>query len=160
MSPVMASSLGVGICCVIWPLVANLTGLSVWIGFAGCTSYFVCGGGKAGFIKAICSNYTGMLWAFLVFTFGGLGFMQSGDSTLVLILGALATGFISWGMTYQSRIDLMSFVPATFIGCFSSFGAGGDWKMLAICFFLGHVLGVSCSFAGTLLSKAFVRETA
>ena len=160
MSPVMAGSLGVGICCVIWPLVAHATGMSVWLGFAGCTSYFVCGGGKTGFIKAICSNYTGMLWAFLVFTFGGLSIMQTGEPTLVLMLGALATGFISWGMTYQSRVDLVSFVPATFIGCFSSFGAGGDWKTIAISFFMGHLLGVSCSVAGNMLNKMFVKQEA
>lgn len=157
MSPLMASSLGVGICCVIWPLIANLTGLSIWIGFAGCTSYFVCGGWKTGLIKAFVSNYTGMFWAWLIFALSGLGFMQ-GDSAFVMVLGALAVGFISWGMTYQSRVDLASFVPATFIGCFSSFGAGGDWKMLAICFVCGHILGLGCSIVGEVLSKMFVKQ--
>ena len=157
MSPVLAGSLGVGICCFFYPLIANALDLSVWMSFAGCTSYFVAGGGKTGIIKSLGSNYTGMAWALLVFWFGGTSLMQIGGNT-ALMLGALATGFISWAMTYQSRINLLSFVPSTFIGCFSTFGSGGDWKMMSACILAGNLLGLSCDYTGKFLFKTFGKE--
>lgn len=154
MSNLMASALGIGIACFIWPLVAGAVGIPVWIGFVGCTSYYAAGAGKTGSIKALGGNLTGILWAMLVFAFYGTSIMQ-GDGSAPYLLGALATGIISWGMTYQARLNFLSIIPATFMGCFSTFASGGEWKLMVAGVICGNLLGLSCDNLGKLIYKLF-----
>ena len=164
MSIHMTLALGVGLVCFLWPLLASaLAAVSggainvpVWIGFVGCTSYFVAGGGKPGVLKALACNYTGIAWAMLVFAFGSTDIMQSGGNP-AFWLGALATGFISWGMTYQAKAgDLLALIPCTFMACFSTFASGGDWENMLIGVTLGSVLvGVGCTVAAGIFARLF-----
>ena len=164
MSPSMTLALGVGLACFLWPVLAGalsaMTGgaidVPVWMGFVGCTSYFVAGGGKNGVIKALACNYTGIAWAMLVFAFSSTGVMQSGGST-AFWLGALATGVISWGMTYQAKAgNLLGVIPCTFMACFSTFASGGDWKRMLLGVTLGSaLLGIGCTVAAAMFAKRF-----
>ena len=82
---------------------------------------FSAGCGKTGFIKSMCSNYTGLLWGMLIILSGGI------NNTI--IFGAVVTGFFSWLIVFQSHIDVLSlWSPNTFMGGFSAFASGGDWK--------------------------------
>ena len=150
MSVIMANAIGTGIFCCLWQGVGSALGLATWIGFVGCTSYFSAGCGKSGFIKSMCSNYTGLLWGMLIILSGGI------NNTI--IFGAVVTGFFSWLIVFQSHIDVLSLVPNTFMGGFSAFASGGDWKMLLICLLLGNILGVSCDYSGRFLFKKFGKE--
>ena len=155
MNKLMAISLGIGIPCFVWPLVAGLINPQVtWMGFVGCTAFYASGAGKAGAIKGLCGAMTGMLWAMLVISFGGLGFMASGGF-IATILGALATGFIAFTMTYQSKLPFLAIIPATFMGCFSTFASGGNWKLMMISIPMGVVLGICCQLCGDYLYKTF-----
>lgn len=98
----------------------------------------------------MCSNYTGLLWGMLIILSGGI------NNTI--IFGAVVTGFFSWLIVFQSHIDVLSMVPNTFMGGFSAFASGGDWKMLLICLLLGNILGVSCDYSGRFLFKKFGKE--
>ena len=150
MSVIMANAIGTGIFCCLWQGVGSARWLATWIGFVGCTSYFSAGCGKTGFIKSMCSNYTGLLWGMLIILSGGI------NNTI--IFGAVVTGFFSWLIVFQSHIDVLSLVPNTFMGGFSAFASGGDWKMLLICLLLGNILGVSCDYSGRFLFKKFGKE--
>ena len=113
MSVVMANALGTGIFCGLWQGIGSVLGLATWMGFVGCTSYFSAGCGKTGFIKSMCSNYVGLLW--------GMCIIMSGNINSGILFGAIVTGAFSWLICYQSKIDLLSLVPNTFMGGFSAF---------------------------------------
>jgi hypothetical protein len=63
------------------------------------------------------------------------------------LFGAIVTGAFSWLICYQSKIDLLSLVPNTFMGGFSAFASGGDWKMLCICHNYTHMKLLSLFFS-------------
>ena len=128
----------------------SVLGLATWMGFVGCTSYFSAGCGKTGFIKSMCSNYVGLLW--------GMCIIMSGNINSGILFGAIVTGAFSWLICYQSKIDLLSLVPNTFMGGFSAFASGGDWKMLCICLVLGNILGVCCDYSGRFLAAKFGKD--
>ena len=107
MSVVMANALGTGIFCGLWQGIGSVLGLATWMGFVGCTSYFSAGCGKTGFIKSMCSNYVGLLW--------GMCIIMSGNINSGILFGAIVTGAFSWLICYQSKIDLLSLVPNTFM---------------------------------------------
>lgn len=132
-----------------WSLISTLAEFPAWMGFVGCTAYFVTGAGKTGGIKALCSNWVGIFWAMGVITLYGADFMQ--DKNTALVGGALAVGFIAWAMTWQSKFDIFSNVPSTFMGCFSAFAANGEWKPLLIGVTLGVGLGFVCDYSGRYL---------
>ena len=152
MSVIMANALGTGIFCGIWQWLGTALGLVTWMGFVGCTSYFSAGGGKTGFIKSVCSNYVGVLW--------GMCIILSGNINGSLLFSAVVTGFFSWVICYQSKIDLLSLVPNTFMGGFSAFASGGNWKMLCICLILGNILGVCCDYSGRFFADKFGKANA
>ena len=150
MSVVMANALGTGIFCGLWQGIGSVLGLATWMGFVGCTSYFSAGCGKTGFIKSMCSNYVGLLW--------GMCIIMSGNINSGILFGAIVTGAFSWLICYQSKIDLLSLVPNTFMGGFSAFASGGDWKMLCICLVLGNSLGVCCDYSGRFLAAKLGKD--
>lgn len=149
-SMTMASAIGTGIFCGIWQGLAGVLGLVSWMGFVGCTSYFSAGCGKTGFIKSLCSNFTGVLWGMLI--------ILSGNINSTILFGAIVTGFFSWVICYQSKISLLSLVPNTFMGGFATFASGGSWKMLLLCLVLGNILGVVCDYSGRYIFKMFGKK--
>lgn len=83
---------------------------------------------------------------------------MSGNINSGILFGAIVTGAFSWLICYQSKIDLLSLVPNTFMGGFSAFASGGDWKMLCICLVLGNILGVCCDYSGRFLAAKFGKD--
>ena len=92
----------------------------------------------------------GLLW--------GMCIIMSGNINSGILFGAIVTGAFSWLICYQSKIDLLSLVPNTFMGGFSAFASGGDWKMLCICLVLGNILGVCCDYSGRFLAAKFGKD--
>lgn len=151
----MAVSLGIGISCFIFPLLLLLIKPSqVWVGFAGCTAFYASGAGKSGAIKGLLAALSGVAWAMALILLTGLVPLGS-EHVVMIILGAFATGFIAFAMTYQAKVAVLSIVPAAFIGCFTTFGTGGDWKLMLICIPLGILLGCFCQLCGEWLYKKF-----
>ena len=98
----------------------------------------------------MCSNYVGLLW--------GMCIIMSGNINSGILFGAIVTGAFSWLICYQSKIDLLSLVPNTFMGGFAAFASGGDWKMLCICLVLGNILGVCSDYSGRFLAAKFGKD--
>ena len=63
----------------------------------------------------------------------------------------LYSGFLTFIMCIVGRYKKLSFIPGTFVGCFSSFAVNGEWKMLVPALVVGALLGVACDLGG----KAF-----
>lgn len=152
---IFSSGLGNAIVCGLWTYFATIyagTLMSVWAGFAGCTSYFIAGGGKNGIIRSLCSNLAGILIASIIILCGNI---VNGP-----IFAAVCTGFFTLIMCYLGHCDLTKFVPCTFIGGFSTFASNGNWQMCLICIILGNFVGLaSDSFGRWIYNKFFKGKT-
>ena len=60
----------------------------------------------------------------------------------------LYSGFITWVMCYMGKYPLFALVPATFIGCFSTFAAGGELAVVIPSIIVGAFLGLICDKFG------------
>ena len=153
MSPLLALSISTAVLCGIWAVFASLVGLISWAGFAGCTTYFSCGAhGKLGLKKTIFPNMAGVLCGMSIIAL----------SNVVPALGQWGVwcAVLTFVMCIISRFGLFDFCPGTFMGCFSTFAAGGDWKLLVPSLLLGALLGVACDFGGIWLRKVVNGKTA
>lgn len=137
-----------GMICFLWGLISFFSGIFTWVGFAGCTSFFVVEEQDPlkRAIKAFLSNVNGSLYAF-----SSLYLSSIFDIDFVTVF--LTTGFITVFIIYQSKSKLFSCVPACFIGCFVTFGLNGDIKMAVSGFFCGAILGYVLEIAGIFSKK-------
>lgn len=144
MNSLVALSIATAVLCGIWSYLAGAVGLISWAGFAGCTTYFASGKhGVAGLQKTILPNLAGVLCGMIIILL----------SNMVPALGdtGIWCAVITFVMCYISKYKLLDFCPGIFMGCFTTFAANGDWKMLAISLVIGAFLGLSCDYGGRLL---------
>lgn len=153
MGSIFLYAIGSGIACGIWTLIGNYFGsqypalIATWVGFVGCTSFFVAGGGKKGFIYSISSNCIGILIGCVIL---GLGSFSSSH-----FYNAVVTGVFTFVMMWLLHFDLLKYATCTFMGGFSTFATGGNWQLLLICLLLGNILGACCDALGNWLVKKF-----
>lgn len=69
------------------------------------------------------------------------------------IFSAVVTGFFTILICYLVHIDLIRFASCTFMGGFSAFATGGNWKMLVICMVCGNIVGILSTILGNFLYK-------
>ena len=130
MSSLCALSIATAVLCGIWSYLAGIVGLIGWAGFAGCTTYFACGKhGMSGVKKTIVTNLAGVLCGMTIITlskfspvFGNLG---------------IWCGIITFVMCIIAKSEWFDFCPGTFMGCFTTFAADGNWSVLAISLVIG-----------------------
>ncbi|MBR5509823.1 MAG: DUF1097 domain-containing protein [Lachnospiraceae bacterium] len=144
MSSLCALALATAVLCGLWSYLSGRMGLFGWAGFAGCTTYFASGKhGIMGLKKTILPNMAGVLCGMVT-----------------MLLGSAVPAFGEWGiwcalltfvMCIIARFELFDFCPGTFMGCFCTFAAGGEWKTLIISLILGAFLGLACDCGGVWL---------
>lgn len=141
MSPLCALSITTAILCGIWAFIAGPLGLLSWAGFAGCTSYFACGEhGIKGLKRSVIPNMAGVICGMTIFLL----------SDLVPFLGTTGVwcGIVTFVMCIIGKSKWFSFIPGTFMGCFSTFAAGANWMILVPSLLAGAILGISCDKSG------------
>jgi hypothetical protein len=147
MNGLNATSLSVGLWVGIWCF-ATLGYLEphvmTWITFLTWGSFYAAGGGMSGFKKSIACAMTGALVsAAVVWLNGHVGGGVQGAG-LVIFCGLLAA--LGWVLCQISRVDLVSFIPGSFIGAASFFGAGAPldgklgWVIVSI--LCGSIMGI------------------
>jgi hypothetical protein len=95
-------------------LTATVLPIPVWVTFIAWASYFaVGGGGSAGLLKSVVSNWTGIVIA-------TISLMVAGAAGGSPIAAAICVGLGSAAMILATRITLTSFPPAIVFG-FASF---------------------------------------
>lgn len=143
-SSLCALSTATAVLCGVWTCLSEMTGLSGWAGFAGCTTYFVCGkhGGK-GLKKTILPNLLGVL----------CGMTIIGLSSMYPSFGKMGVwcAVITFAMCIAAKFEMLDFCPGTFMGCFCTFAAEGEWLNLSISLVIGAVLGAACDYGGIWL---------
>lgn len=145
-SALCALSISTAVLCGIWTFLAGKFGLIGWAGFAGCTTYFASGKhGIEGLRKTIIPNLTGVLCGMTIILL----------SNIIPALGDLGIwcAIITFVMCIISKFKAFDFCPGTFMGCFTTFAANGDWKLLSVSLVLGALLGLGCDLGGEWIHK-------
>lgn len=156
--PLVAAMISLGILGAIDTyLTATLIPVPVWVTFIAWASFFACGGGKAGFIKSIASNFTGIIIASVT-----LVIIEVGPSAPVF--GAILVGLGTSAMVFASGMKLLDFPPAIVFGFASLVGTtaatqttitGGEAGMHpTVVAMIAMVIGAAFGFASEIGTKA------
>jgi hypothetical protein len=138
-----------GIVAGIWAGASASLGLGTLAGFLAWSTYFAAGGGKKGIKAGLIANLCGICWGFI-------------EAKLSVILGpyvgnilavALATGVGSAVICWQSKVDLLKFIPGTFIGCTAFFATNLDFKLTLISMIIGSSIGYVSDILVNVLAK-------
>lgn len=144
LSKLTALSIATGVCCGTWAYVSGLAGLSGWLGFVTCTTYFACDKkGIQGVVKALALNYAGMLCALVILV---LNDRFPFEGSLMFY-----AGIVNFIMCMISRLSILSYIPGIFLGCCATFGANGDVKAIVLAFLCGSVVGIASDKGGEWL---------
>jgi len=150
MSYLTALSIVTAILCGAWSYLAGLAGLIAWAGFAGCTTYFASGShGIQGLKRTVLPNMAGEL----------CGMANIALSNVFPAFGeyGIWCAVLTFVMCIIAKFELFDFCPGTFMGCFTTFAADGDWKMLVPSLAAGAVLGVACDYGAKWLHKRITK---
>lgn len=90
-------------------LTATVLPIPVWVTFIAWASFFACGGGKAGFVKSVISNWTGLVIASLCLLV--ITLVPSSP-----LLAAVSVGLGSGAMILASAHSALSYPPAIVFG--------------------------------------------
>ncbi|MGV8917705.1 MAG: DUF1097 domain-containing protein [Pseudomonas sp.] len=96
-------------------LTATVFPVPVWVTFIAWASFFVVGGGNAGFVRSVASNLVGLVISSLVL----LGIATVSEAPLVI---AILVGAGSALMVQASKVPLLSILPAIVWGFASTVG--------------------------------------
>lgn len=96
-------------------LTATVLPVPVWVTFIAWASFFVVGGGNAGFVRSVASNLTGLVISSLVL----LGIATVSEAPFLI---ALLVGAGSALMVQASKVPLLSILPAIVWGFASTVG--------------------------------------
>ena len=151
MSFLMPLSIATAVLCGIWSIAAPWTGMISWAGFAGCTTYFASGKhGTEGLKKTIFPNAAGVLCGMTILA---LSTAAPGPGKL-----GIWCAILTFAMCIISQFQLFDFCPGTFMGCFTTFAAGGNWKALVPSLVAGALLGMACDYGGAWLHRICTRD--
>ncbi|KEI10809.1 membrane protein [Clostridium sp. K25] len=147
MSSIFTGAFSVGVLSWLWAYLSSKLGLITWVGFIGCTSYYASGGEFKGLRKSLICNMSGVFWAMIIIK--GSSFWNFSQA------GAILTGVFSFVMCYQSRNKWLTFIPGSFMGACSTFGANAQYKLVIISLFLGALVGYFSDLGGRYIYKYF-----
>jgi Protein of unknown function (DUF1097) len=94
-------------------ITATVFPIPVWVTFIAWASFFVVGGGPAGFVQSIASNLTGLVIVSL---------LAIASSTQTPAIAAICVGVGSAAMVQASKLKLLSVLPAVVWGFASTVG--------------------------------------
>ncbi|MGH8779877.1 DUF1097 domain-containing protein [Paraburkholderia sp.] len=111
-----AYTVSIGVLAVVdtW-ITATIFPIPVWVTFIAWASFFVLGGGTAGFVKSVASNLTGLAISSLTL----LGIATTSNTALAI---AICVGIGSAAMVQASKIKLLDVLPAIVWGFASTVG--------------------------------------
>jgi len=111
-----AYTVSIGVLAVVdtW-LTGTLFPVPVWVTFIAWASFFVLGGGQAGFVKSVASNLTGLV-------ISSLALLGIATMTTTPFGAAIAVGAGSALMVQASKVKLLDVLPAIVWGFASTVG--------------------------------------
>lgn len=138
--------------CGIWSAISSPLGLLGWAGFAGCTTYFACGtSGLSGIKKALLPNLAGVAC--------GMGIILLSSIVPAFDKTGIWCAIFTFLMCIISKYQLFAFCPGTFMGCFATFAAQGNYKTLIPSLMMGAILGAACDLGSKKLYERLCATT-
>lgn len=135
-----------GILAGIWTQFSTPLGLITWVGFLSWACFFAAGGKRAGLLKSIPANLSGVLWGAAI-VWGAATLPISGALGISVAIAAFA-------MCVQARWSVLGFIPGAFAGCAAYFGTGFDLTGTCVALIAGACLGWLSEYTAGLLTKA------
>ncbi|MCY6355167.1 DUF1097 domain-containing protein [Clostridium sp. ZS2-4] len=151
MKKVIAIGGSSGIIALLWTIGSFYLGLSTVAGFLAWSSFFAAGGGRNGIKKALIANLSGICWGFITLQLSDLLSLRYENTAAI----ALGNGIGSAGICLQSKISLVSFIPASFIGWSAFIASGMNFKITILSMISGSLLG----YASEKLTNVLLRST-
>ncbi|MFK7762943.1 MAG: DUF1097 domain-containing protein [Roseobacter sp.] len=155
--PLVAAMISLGVLGAIDTYItATLIPVPVWVTFIAWASFFACGGGKAGIVKSVASNFTGILIASIT-----LLIIEVGPTAPVF--AAILVGLGTSAMVFASGVKLLDFPPAIVFGFASLVGTtaatqstitgGGASMHPTLIAMLAMAIGAAFGFASEIGTK-------
>ncbi|WMT39589.1 DUF1097 domain-containing protein [Paenibacillus sp. D2_2] len=126
-----------GILSGIWAMLSLNIGLVTFAGFLGWSSFFAAGGGTKGLKSALITNFTGVIWGFLMVQMSNFFAVFLGET---IGLG-LSVAIGACGMSMQSRFKWLGFIPGAFIGANTYFATGLNFGGSVAAMIVGGLFG-------------------
>jgi hypothetical protein len=150
MKKTLALGISSGTVAVFWTIGSFSVGLSTVAGFLAWSSFFASGiSGTKGVKKALIANISGICWGFIGLQLSNLFVPYLGTMQAI----AVGNGLGSLAICLQSKVPLVSFVPASFIGWSAFVASGMDFKITIISMTIGSLLGFSSEKLTGVLMK-------
>jgi hypothetical protein len=96
-------------------LTATVFPVPVWVTFIAWASFFIVGGGNAGFVRSVASNLTGLVISSLVLL--GIATVSEAPFFIAILVGAGSAA-----MVQAAKVPLLSILPAIVWGFASTVG--------------------------------------
>lgn len=137
MSLLIVIGMVTGILSGIWAALSLSLELITFAGFLGWSTFFAVGGGNKGLQSTLITNFSGVIWGFL---------MMQMSSAFALFLGetlglGVAVAIGACGMCLQSHFKWLGFIPGTFIGASTFFATGFNLSGSIAALILGALFG-------------------
>ncbi|NIK78005.1 hypothetical protein FHS15_003143 [Paenibacillus castaneae] len=120
----LAIAVSTGIFSGIWASFSLTFELITFVGFFAWSSFFAAGGKSKGLKMTLVTNFSGVIWGYLMMKMTTLFSSFSGDNLGMGIAVALGAA----GMCLQSRWKWLGFIPGAFIGCSTFFATGFNFS--------------------------------
>ena len=143
MTYLFAVGITVGVLAGAWVYAGGTLGFIAFAGFLGWATYFAAGGGINGIVSTLCSNLSGVFWG--VVTIWACTTFPAVPSLVFTIAFASI-------MCWQAKLNLLEFIPGTFIGNAAFYAAGNDAIGVVVGLTCGAVLGLLSDFSAKMLS--------
>ncbi|HWQ77897.1 MAG TPA: DUF1097 domain-containing protein [Anaerovoracaceae bacterium] len=152
MSFFVAAGISVGVLAGIYAQWCGLLGLLTWAGFVSWACFYAAGGKVEGLKKTLLANLSGVFWAWIIVLLAGL----MGSFPLALGVAVVIGAFF---MCAQAHISLLAFIPGSFAGCATTFGANLDYRAAALSLIAGALLGYLSEIIAVWLVKISTKKT-
>jgi len=154
MRKILAIGISSGIIAVLWTAGSVTLGLSTVAGFLAWSSFFAAGGSRKGIKKALIANLSGICWGVITFQLSKMLAFKFGDVGSMTIFNGLGSA----GIILQSKITLLSFIPASFIGWSAFIASGMNFKVTVISMIIGSFAGYSSEKLTDIILNIFTNE--
>lgn len=137
MSKTFYGGLSVGLLSGVWILACDWLSLMSFTAFFGWSTYYAAGGKFSGFKTTLISNFSGVLYGVVMI----LAQTQASQWVNGLVSLCLIVTLFAAMMVWQSKINLLAYVPGTFIGCSTYFSTGNSFYHSVAGLVIGACLG-------------------
>lgn len=148
MGSLIALAISSGIVAGLWTIWSITGGLSMLVGFLGWSSFFAAGAGIKGMRNGLIANLSGVLWGFFMLKLSIFLTPTLGEIWALALSNALGAIVIC----LQSKISVLSFIPASFIGWSAFIASGMDLRITLVSIVLGSALGYNSQKLTEILS--------